>query len=85
MKLPKGNNDPRPRFQYIRKCFGVRPVIGDKVQGYLDFGVKYQGTVIEVGEYFLKVSGSTTFYNALNEQVEDTGDFLVPIGMAKHK
>ena len=35
-------------MKFIRKLFGLTPKIGDTVKGYIDYGVQYEGKVIEV-------------------------------------
>ena len=34
-------------MRFLSKIFGFKPRVGSKVSGYLDYGIKYEGTVVE--------------------------------------
>lgn len=74
----------------IRKLLGFKPKVGDKVKGYSDFGVQYEGTVIEVesseempGAYVKGKFIISTLWRGTIEKKDDR--FFIPKDLLKHE
>lgn len=72
-----------------RKLLWLKPKAGDKVKGYSDFGVQYEGTVIEVGKdkempgaYVKGKFIISTLWNGIIEKKDDK--FFIPKDRLRH-
>ena len=73
----------------LRKFLGFKLKVGDKVKGYSDYGVQYEGTVIQVenskeipGAYVKGKFIISTLWKGTIEEKNDS--FFVPQGRLRH-
>ena len=74
----------------IRKLLGLKPKVGDKVKGYSDYGVQYEGIVTEIessngmpGAY---VKGKFIISSLWRGAIEKKDDrFFIPKDLLKHQ
>lgn len=76
------------KAQLIRKILGLRPQIGDKVKGYKDYAVEYEGIVVEMPNKDLnwyKVKGTVIIHNPWIGEIRENGFFYVNGLTIRHK
>lgn len=68
--------------QFLKKLFGIKPTVGDRVCGGLDFGVSYRGVVVKTPTNDLfpcyEVEGQITIYTDWSGAVTEKKTFTVP-------
>lgn len=75
---------------FFRKLFSCYPIIGDKVKGYTDFNVQYEGVVtgwVYLGEKltYFRVAGTITISpNWGDDIVRQEDNILVPLCRIRH-
>ena len=72
----------------LRKLLGLTPKVGDKVKGYSDYGVQYDGVVVKEESQLngVLVKGEIKTSSPLGETIKiNYGEFFVSKHMLKHK
>lgn len=72
----------------LRKLLGFPPKVGDKVKGYSDYGVQYDGVVVEKDDQLngAWVKGEIKTSDPLGKTIKiDYGRFFVSKHMLRHK
>lgn len=74
-------------LHYLRRFFGCRPKLGDRVAGYLDFSIQFEGRVVEDSSDSTlfpcyTIQGKTFFTKEwTNEEVVEPNDqIIIPAG-----
>lgn len=69
--------------QFVRKFFGMKPIVGDKVDGFIDYGISYCGEVTDIGLYY-EVKGKISIDTIFSIDTKFDDKIFVPHSRIKH-